>query len=227
MQPAREAWNLRRRAQRPPSAAHLELQPTTPESSGSPHPPLSILTCHTCSQSRTPSCPPARADAIPAGASSMTRHSAASNPNPSAPFKYGSGCGFPFTTSSDVTRTLGTGTPQCGKRCSASSLDPDVTTPHRSVRNGFHQIQSAGHNRDSSLIVRLMILDRRRFRLQHPDAAPLAGSPQSSAPHARSPSLRRHRRPCAQPTPATRGRRPAWNRKALHPNQKELQRKKN
>ena len=75
--------------------------------------------------------PPARADSIPAGASSMTRQSTGAKPNCLAPFKYGSGSGFPWVTSSDVTYILGTGNPQYLKRFRASSLDPDVTTPHR------------------------------------------------------------------------------------------------
>ena len=81
---------------------------------------------------------------IPAGASSITRHSAGANPNPSAPFKYGSGCGFPFFTSSDVTRTSGTGSPQKRSRLVASSRDPDVTTPHRPYGIDFTRSAAPG-----------------------------------------------------------------------------------
>jgi len=88
--------------------------------------------------------PLARADSIPAGASSITKHFAGGNPNRSAPIRYGSGCGFPFFTSSEVTRTSGTGSPQYRMRFCASRRDPEVTTPQRPLGIDFKKSAAPG-----------------------------------------------------------------------------------
>src|ERR1700733_12819015 len=88
--------------------------------------------------------PPARPDRIPAGASSITRQSEDLTPNLSAPFKYGSGSGLPFFTSSAVTSTLGTGNPQKRNRALANSRVPEVTTPQRPAGIEFTSAAAPG-----------------------------------------------------------------------------------
>src|ERR1700686_4308138 len=55
--------------------------------------------------------PPAFPARIPAGTSSTTTQSRADTPSNDAPFRYGSGSGFPFFTSSEVSNRSGIGSP--------------------------------------------------------------------------------------------------------------------
>ncbi len=75
-----------------------------------------------------PAALPAR---IPAGASSTTTHSVAEKPRIVAAFRYGSGCGLPFTTSVAVIRLFGVGRAAARKRTSASARVDEVTIVHR------------------------------------------------------------------------------------------------
>jgi len=68
----------------------------------------------------------------PAGASSTTTQSVAFVPTAAAPFRYGSGCGFPRSTSLHVTIFPGIFSPAARRRTSASGRVHDVTIVQRS-----------------------------------------------------------------------------------------------
>jgi class 3 adenylate cyclase len=65
--------------------------------------------------------PAARAEAMPAGASSITRQTLGSTPSLDAAVRYGSGCGLPWVMSLAVTSTGGIGIPTARIRPVASS----------------------------------------------------------------------------------------------------------
>ena len=119
---------------------------------------------------------PARLPAsTPAGASSTTTHSAAGTPSAAAARRYGSGSGFPCSTSSPVTSTSGTGNPTEASRRAASSRPPDVTTAHRPRRAKLTHSRAPGIAASPSTPVFGLVpadpqhlLGRIEVRRQHP-----------------------------------------------------------
>jgi len=77
--------------------------------------------------------PAERADSMPAGASSNTRHCSGATPSKPAACRYGSGSGLPLCTSSEHTNADGTCMPAGLNRTPAMLLGADVTTAQRSA----------------------------------------------------------------------------------------------
>src|SRR6185312_7908457 len=85
---------------------------------------LAIPTPMTCAM------PAARAERMPAQASSNTMHWSGRRPSAAAPARYGSGAGLPDATSSADTTLTGWAMPAEVKRASAMQRRPEVTNAH-------------------------------------------------------------------------------------------------